>query len=62
MNLGEIDQQLTAHGLRYNFKQKHLQEAQEKGIPKKQAEKQVSQALGHNRREVTRGYGCRLKK
>ncbi len=55
-------EQLTAHGLRYNFTQRHLQEAEEKGLPKKQAEKQVSQLLGHNRREVTRGYGFKPKK
>lgn len=55
-------EQLTAHGLRYNFTQRHLREAELKGLPTEQAEKQVSQALGHNRREVTRGYGFKPKK
>ena len=49
-------EQLTAHGLRYSFAQEQLEEAQEKGLTTEESEKEVSELLGHNRREVTRGY------
>ncbi len=47
---------LTAHGLRYSYAQRRYYKIKGEGLPTKVAEKKVSEELGHNRPQVTRGY------
>lgn len=49
-------EQLTSHGLRYNYAQSRMSELVSKGMPQEKAEAKVARELGHNRRRVTKGY------
>lgn len=49
-------EKLTAHGLRYNYAQRELQETKDQGETKEKAERTVSEKLGHKRRDIARGY------
>ena len=49
-------EQLTSHGLRYNYAQSRMSELVIKGMPQEKAEAKVARELGHNRRRVTKGY------
>ena len=45
-----------SHGLRWNYAQEKFQELQEKGLSYEQALKEVSEALGHERADITEHY------
>lgn len=47
---------LTYHGLRYSYAQRKYYTIKDQGLSTREAEKEVSKDLGHNRPKVTRGY------
>lgn len=49
-------EQLTSHGLRYDYAQKRMADLLSDGITQDKAEAKVAREIGHNRRRVTRGY------
>lgn len=48
--------ELNHHGLRYLYTQERIQEELKKGLSMVEIEKKISKELGHNRREISRGY------
>lgn len=52
---GKVDK-LNHHGLRYLYAQRRIQQELEKGISRLDIKKKISKELGHNRKEITKGY------
>jgi integrase/recombinase XerD len=52
-------EQLTSHGLRYNYAQQQFNDLTQQGVSQPEAEKKIAREMGHERRRVTRGYLAR---
>lgn len=52
-------EQVTSHGLRYNYAQQQFNCLTQQGVSQPEAEQIVAREMGHERRRVTRGYLAR---